>query len=106
MKKEKKVVVYNEESPEYPTNPVAFLLWWAEKFKEIPEEYMDSAEVEIDAYSCYDSATTEVTIAYIRPETDEEERLRLGHERLVQESERQRELRLLAELKQKYGEGE
>lgn len=69
---------------------------------DIPEEYRDSATVDFSCYEEYGGATSELTISYWRPETDEEMADRNAlYARRAREIE-ERERAILQALKQKY----
>lgn len=105
MKKEIRIVVFEDESCEdsLPENPQEFLAWWAEKFSLVPEEYKDTARVNCSAESYRGDSLIEVTISYVRTETDEEEAARLKREDDKRRFIENKELCQLEKLKAKYG---
>jgi hypothetical protein len=95
----KKIVVYKQASYEdHPSNLLEFQDWLERQKKNIPEVYMCSACIDIEAIEGF----LWLEIYYMRPETEEE--------RLVSQTEQQRELEIveerelsqLAKLKEKY----
>lgn len=66
---------------------------------DVPKEYQDTVEIYFQ-----DSPWTDKVfdITYLRPETDEEETLRLEQEKNQAERKRQEDLKLLERLKQEY----
>lgn len=69
----------------------------------VPEKYRQSIDVKIKVDSFYDSTSAELSIVWSRPETDEEESIRIAKDKLYQEDIELRERRQLEELRQKYG---
>jgi len=105
MKKNIKVIVWESESCVYdlPTNPQKFLKWWVDKFNSIPEEYKESASINCDVSTYYDSPMFSVEIYYYRIETDDEEAIRLEIEKVHQKTIKSKELLQLKKLRDKYG---
>ena len=104
MKKTIKETVFCAEeygSTSWPTNALEFLEWFSEKVSSVPEEYRTTATIRIT--SDYD--IVEMILEYTRSETDAEEAFRTTLEVRNADRKREQELRMLAELKAKYGEG-
>lgn len=57
------------ECSEAPESLPDFIEWMQDKLAEIPEEYRQSAKIEVKDYNEWDCA--EYVIRYTRPETDE-----------------------------------
>ncbi len=107
-RKTKKVEVafakqWNSNFP--PIEAVDFVKWMNARLAEIPDQYMDSAIINIDSYVSHDEACATIRITYETPETDEEMADRALKENEMQARQKAGELRLLASLKAKY-EGE
>lgn len=61
-----------------PEKPADFLAWWQEKIEAIPEEFRDTATIEIDSRSGYEGSHDPcIKIGYWRQETDTELATRL-----------------------------
>jgi hypothetical protein len=95
---------FEADFPSYDAKLVDVIAMLQQKLLEIPDEYRDVAECEIDSKAGYEGSTTAlITIRYERPETAEEvaERTRRLYAamKLVEDQER----RKLAELAAKYG---
>lgn len=89
-----------------PANAALFVKWFSDHLSEIPDEFRDSARIEIDSFRSGDS---EIAISYMRDESDEEIDRRITMERIIKERDRcnaehmeRVERHLLAELKKKY----
>jgi len=105
MRKQKRVTVFDKEQYNGdwpPSNATEFVAWFAEKISEIPVEYRETAQIDIDSSSCYDSSFASIEIFYDRPETDDEMSLREHEELRKQREQELRELQTLATLKKKY----
>ena len=103
----KKVTVFSAESGNngwLPENFQQAIAWLQEKFDSIPAEYRETATIEIDSGTYYDSTYSSLEIEYFRPETDEEMNSRVANQQSRAEEERRREIDLLERLKAKYGE--
>lgn len=74
------------------------------KLDKIPLEYMHSAVFNTVTHSDYNYPSCEFSISYYRPETIEEENIRLSRAQFQDDTLRQRELAQLKLLKQKYGD--
>jgi len=68
----------------------------------VPIEYWDNIEIHVE--SDYDSSYTYTTLFYLRPETDEEEKLRLAQSAAHTEQLRAYKRRQLEALKKELGE--
>lgn len=89
--------------PEWPlTNAVQFANWFAGKLGEVPEQYRASAKIEIDAYDYCGALYAQITIYYIRPESDDEMAAREAREQRLKSETEAAELRTLERLKAKY----
>ena len=74
MKEKVKVsTIRDKEMWDIPSNPKDFMAYWQELLNEVPEQYKDSAKIQMDSKESYGSAIIECTIYYEREETDEEE---------------------------------
>lgn len=116
MSERKTITVKVFESESWPVENTyspgslkAFSAWLAEITEKIPPEYRDEACLEVNATSFYDSPYVEIEVSYARPETDDEMKTRLHHEKeqaraRAQHQERQ-ERELLAALTAKYKGG-
>jgi hypothetical protein len=96
-----------------PANAALFLKWLSDRLSDIPDEYRDSARIEIDTFICGDDEPTgsaaEIILSYLRDESDDEIGRRKSVERMVEERDRYSaehlecvERQVLAELKKKY----
>jgi len=100
------VLVY--ESDEYcsdfpPTNLQEFVLFFNEMLRNIPEQYKDSAEIEVSSEGYYgESPYAAIKVSYERPETEEEKKEREKRERSQKLSQKERELAELERSKKKY----
>lgn len=78
--------------------------WLGEKLDEVPDEYKDSAKLEIESVGGYEGEHhAEVEIFYSRPETDVEMSARVAEDLRRAEHRTAQELQTLAALKAKYG---
>ena len=55
-----------------PSKLMEFRDWLHTKIMEIPKEYLETATIEFDCDTSYDSSYANIEISYERPETDEE----------------------------------
>lgn len=94
--KYKKEIVFNFNSKgSYPPSNLSnFIKWLQEKLKLVPKKYRNYAIVNVENF--------DISIYYYRPETKEEEIERKKFEDYNNEILKQQELKLLAELKEKY----
>ena len=106
MKQNKTITVFRQEQGDGewpPEDAKGCMAWFAAKLALIPEEYRDNARIEFDSIASYEDASyATIEITYVRPETDEEERIREHRRQATLAMERQRELDLLTKLKAKY----
>ena len=104
MKSEILVTVFKEDcNYDLPTKPDEFIAFFEEKIALVPNEYRDSARVEVEADIYYDSTKLNVMVSYKRLETDEEENARLKREKEQKAWKENQELCQLEKLKEKYG---
>ena len=95
MKEKVKVsTICDKEMWDIPSNLKDFMEYWQDLFNEVPEQYRDSAKVEMEAKESYGSAAIECTIYYEREETDEEE---MKRELLIKHDEARRNERKMQE---------
>lgn len=85
---------------EIPDKLTEVIGWLASFLSQVPEEYRK--EVCIDFDRNYSDDTTEFSIYYYRPETDEELRERKDRTKAISESIKNKELAELARLREKY----
>lgn len=89
-----------------PEDAAGAIAWLSEKLESIPEAFRSTAKIEFDSVSSdEDSHYARIEITYSRPETDEEEAVRLANNRLAAEAQRSRELQQLEDLRRKYEGG-
>ena len=100
------VVIYDisdgkSEAP--PGNLLAFRGWLDGLVKQIPEEFLPSARIEMDAYSAYKSGVLLLTVSYLRSATveDVQDRIKrlLEDETAEEEEDRQK----YEALKKRFG---
>lgn len=106
MKKEININLFNGEGCDsrWPSNNAKqFLTWLSEKVNSVPLEYQDEVIFYLDARNEYDMCYPTLSIYYNRLETDEEEAKREIDEDYRRKQQVERDLRLLAVLKAKYG---
>ena len=106
MRKQARVTVFDKEQYDGewpPTDATECVAWFAGKLESIPAEYRATAKVEIESVPSYEDSYARIVIRYDRTETDDEMATREAKERQLQEAQKARELRTLAELKAKYG---
>lgn len=88
-----------------PVQAADFVAWFQGHVNGIPEQYRDTARIEIDSTSGWeDSHYARIEISYKRPETDEELSARRATERARISEQEEAEKRQLAALKKKYDE--
>jgi len=94
-------VFYDDKnSSDWPaTNPIKFIQWFQEKIDLIPDEFKESASIEI---SSDDAGVPEIDIYYYRPENEEETEKRLSRLSMLEYRKKQNELKQLKYLKEKY----
>lgn len=71
----------------------------------IPEEYRDSADMDVSAYDEYGSSYVSVEITYRRPETDQEMEAREFREEAYRKASCERDLAEFERLKAKFAKG-
>lgn len=104
MNKKEKVFSSEQYDANFPpSNLKAFINHFVEIYNSIPEKYKDSAEIEIDTTSSYDSYYAEIEVRYTRPETEQEYALRIGDEEARRKLRENQERAQLAILQAKYG---
>lgn len=90
----------------YSNNPPEKLLefqkWLEDQIAAIPDEFRDSAVIEIGAEAAYDWPSMTMVITYSRPENDEERAAREREEARNAEAQKAHEIALLRKLKAKY----
>ena len=85
-----------------PTNLKECIEWLQERIESIPEQFRDSAEIEMDVYEEYGCPYQTYIIQYERPETKEERTRRRSIENMHKAEVRRVELNNLKRLKEKY----
>ena len=103
MTQMKTIKVFETSDLNAPAKPVEFMAFWQGIIDSIPEEFRDSARIEIDTE--WDSAIVEVNVEYTRPMTEKELVQSAKRSESIAEMTRIHELRTLNHLKAKY-EGE
>lgn len=89
-----------------PENAIEFTKWLGDLMAQVPAEYAGTARLEIDSIGSYENSHyATVSFMYDRPETDEEEAVRLANNRRAAEAQRSRELQQLEVLRRKYEGG-
>jgi hypothetical protein len=89
----KRVEVFSREQYDEPWPPeglAEFREWVDDLLEGIPEEFRDSAKIQIDSTTSYGQSLATVTVSYVRPETDEEAARREHEERAGWEQQRNR----------------
>lgn len=112
MEKTKKKVTHliaSSDGCDWPQNAVLFAKWFSDHLSGIPDECRDSATIEFVSSVNEYCSTTELIIAYLRYESDDEMDRRITIERIIKERDRRNaehlervERQVLAELKKKY----
>ena len=77
----RKVTVFSDTSPYFPSDPKEFMEYFQSKLDKVPNEFKDSARIEIDTDYCGDYSKITLDIFYFRPETSEEARERKAEEK-------------------------
>lgn len=100
------VIIFDSEhaNEEIPESPEDFLEFWRQKFDKIPPEYRSSGNIEMEAEQIYDVPYVKILVSYKRPENKEEEEYRKNKEKRIQDDIKEREIRELKRLKEKYGD--
>ena len=85
-----------------PTKADEFMEFWQDKLKLIPDEFMESALINIDEIEEYGASYLSAKVTYKRPKTDE----KIAHDRkedsVLRGIQEAADLRHLARLKAKY----
>ena len=84
---------------EFPSDPAKFLQFWIEKIEVVPEEYRHDAKVEAELEDGY----LNFSLIYFRPETADEERVRLECAEVDKKRITDRDLAAYNRLKEKLG---
>lgn len=93
---------YDEGFP--PSGLLDFSKWLQSKIDAIPEEYRETAQIEIESVSSYeDTHYASISINYWRPETDEEIEARVQKERIRREAEEEKARQTYEKLRQRFG---
>jgi hypothetical protein len=101
MRKNKTIKIYKEEECyAIPEKATEFMAFWQSKLDKIPDEFMDSARVEVEAESYHNGASLDVEISYVRPETDSEMESREYQEKQIADRNKERKLAAYNKLKQ------
>jgi len=106
MKIEKQIEQFiYRHGPEWPpSDAAAFVEWLQFWLNAMPPECRASARIVIDSEHEYDSTRPFIHLSYVRLETDDEEAERLRAVAGRAERQRAEELRMLAQLRAKYGD--
>jgi hypothetical protein len=100
MRKNKTIKVYEESGCyDIPEKASEFMAFWQSKLDKIPDEFIDSARIEVEANSYYDSVTLDVEITYVRPETDGEMETRECQEKQRADRDKKRKIEAYNKLK-------
>lgn len=95
---------YDADFP--PEGAIEFAKWLGDLMAQVPAEHAGTARLEIDSIGSYENSHyATVSFMYDRPETDEEEAVRLANNRRAAEAKRSRELQQLEDLRRKYEGG-
>jgi hypothetical protein len=95
-----KVKVYEKDDfYEVPSNAKEFILFFQEKIDLIPDQFKDSAFIEIDSRTYCDSSYINIDIHYFRPKTEEELQLDAENSARQQEQAKRRKLAEFERLK-------
>jgi hypothetical protein len=97
----KEILVYNDDANERPSLLIDYIEWLKEKLEEIPEQFRDSAYVNIEASESYGNGRLEYYIKYTRPETDNERESRKFKENERVKEQAARDMAELVRLKNK-----
>jgi len=101
MRKNKTIKVYEEIGCyDMPEKATEFMAFWQSKLDKIPAEFMGSARIEVEAESYYDSASLDVEISYVRPESDSEMESREYQDKQRADRDKERKLAAYNKLKQ------
>lgn len=101
MRKNKTIKVYEERGcSDIPEKASEFMAFWQSKLDKIPDEFMDSARIKVEAETYYDCASLDVEISYTRPESDSEIESREYQEKQSADRDKERKLAAYNKLKQ------
>ena len=104
MRNNKVIKVYEESGCyDIPEKASEFMAFWQSKLDKIPTEFMDSAEIKVEAESSYSGASLDVEISYTRPETDSEMEERERQEQERADEERKRKIDAYIRLRRELG---
>jgi hypothetical protein len=87
--------------------PDEFFKWFQDKLALVPEEYRESARIEIDSTTGGEndgSSNPEINISYLRPETDLEMESRITRYKESIKRREEQEIELYKRYKDKYGD--
>ena len=105
----KKTVTISEYIEQYsgdwpPVDAIGFIEWLQRKVDAVPEEIRGTARIDISTKGSDGDDYPYIKISYIRPETDAEAENRESIIESKNERQRQKDLRALAALQEKYGQ--
>ena len=101
------VTAFEDTSLEwFDCSPKAFLKFWQEKIVLIPDEYSESATINLDVDDCFGVPVMSALITYERPETETDREAAAAKERQREDKLLQKELAELYRLQQKYPDAE
>ena len=97
----KTITVYDEDvSYAVPTDAYEFVDFWLDKLEAIPEEFRDTAKIELEVDNYYDMALMSATVSFTRPETKEELEVETKHQELTDARIRKSKVEAYNKLKQ------
>jgi hypothetical protein len=106
MRKQIRITIFDQEQYDSewpPTDAKKCIEWFTKKLESIEAEYRETAKIEITSFNSYgDSRYSRIVIYYDRFETDREIEIREAEELRHQERRKERELKKLAMLQEKY----
>jgi hypothetical protein len=102
MKQDRYIEVEFEETRDLPLSLADWQAWLEKVIDDIPEQSRAEATMRLGTFSEYGDSYARLTVAYTRPETDEEEAKREARESAHQQETRDRELEQLRRLQAKY----
>ena len=102
MKRNIFVTVFRDTVSYLPQVATDFMKMLSDKMALIPKEYIETAIIEIETESYYDSCTAFLSLTYTRPENDSEEAAREADERQKLADTEAREKAQLEKLLLKY----
>ena len=103
MREDIAITVYEQEAFsgfDIPEKATDFIEFWQSKLAMVPAEFIDSARIEFEAEEYCESATVNVELYYVRPESDEEAAARVANNETCEERIRVIKLRRYEALKQ------